>query len=324
MNLLNRYLKAVARCMPSAGRDDIIAELKANILSQMEDRERELGRPLTEDEQADTLRRFGNPAIIAGRYRAHNLGFAFGSQLIGPELFPFYKTVLTTNLVITLVVVAGVIPMIVRGIGAKVALPGILVQLAVQFGIVTFIFVALERNKAHLLDKWDPRKLPALKANSEDGPSARNIFNFIMVAVGTLWLALTPRWPYLMLGPGALYLQAIPIKLMPQWIEFYWAIMLLLCAQLVLRFFSLFRLLARRPARIMDLTLKSAGLCIGALLLFKAPNYVSSPYPKVADWANLSLLICLIVAVAINLEGTVRQLFSLWREHDQMLPQRQQ
>jgi hypothetical protein len=32
MNLLNRYLQAVARLLPKARRDDIIAELRANII----------------------------------------------------------------------------------------------------------------------------------------------------------------------------------------------------------------------------------------------------------------------------------------------------
>ena len=323
MNLLNRYLQAVAKCLPSARRDDIIAELRANILSQMEDREQELGRPLTEDEQADILRRYGNPTIIAGRYRAHNLGLAFGRQLIGPELFPFYKTVLIINLLITVVVLAGVMPVVARAIGGAITLIRVLTPLAVQFGIVTLIFVILDRNKGRLLDKWDPRRLPALKAHPEDSPNAQNIFSFIAVAVGTLWLALTPRWPYLLLGPGALYLQAIPMKLMPHWIEFYWAIVVLLCAQLTLRFFRLFRLLPRRQARILDLALKGVGLCIGVLLLLKAPNYVSSQYQEVAVWANLSFLVCLSVALAINLWGTGRLLLSLWRERDQMLPARQ-
>ena len=323
MNLLNRYLQAVAKCLHSARRDDIIAELRANILSQMEEREGELGRPLTEDEQADILRRYGNPTIIAGRYSAHNLGLAFGRQLIGPELFPFYKTVLIINLVITVVVLAGVMTAVAQAIGGALTLTRILMPLAAQFGIVTLIFVILDRNKGHLLDRWDPRRLPALKANPEDGPNVRNVFNFIAAVVGTLWLALTPRWPYLLLGPGAPYLQAIPMKLMPRWIEFYWAIVVLLCAQLVLQFFSLFRFLPRRHARIMDLTLKGVGLCIGALLLLKAPNYVSSQYQEVANWANRSFLICLIVALAINLWGIGRRLLSLWRERDPMLPARE-
>jgi hypothetical protein len=113
------------------------------------------------------------------------------------------------------------------------------------------------------------------------------------------------------------------MKVMPQWIEFYWAIVVLLCAQLVLGFFRLFRLLPRRQARIMDLTLKCVGLCIGVLLLLKAPNYVSSQYQEVAVWANLSFLVCLIVALAINLWGTGRLLLSLWRERNKMLPARQ-
>ena len=65
------------------------------------------------------------------------------------------------------------------------------------------------------------------------------------------------------------------------------------------------------------------GLCLGVLLLLKAPNYVSSQYQEVAVWANLSFLVCLIVALAINLWGTGRLLLSLWRERDQMLPARQ-
>jgi len=100
----------------------------------------------------------------------------------------------------------------------------------------------------------------------------------------------------------------------------------LLCAQLVLQFFRLFRLLPRRQARILDLSLRGAGLSIGVLLLRKAPNYVSSvssQYQQVADWANLSFLVCLIAALAINLWSTARLLLSLWRERDQMLPARQ-
>jgi hypothetical protein len=113
------------------------------------------------------------------------------------------------------------------------------------------------------------------------------------------------------------------MTLLRQWIEFYWAIVGLLCAQLILQFFSLFRLLPRRRARIMNLTLKVVGLCIGVLLLLKAPNYVSSPYQEVARWANLSFLVCLIVVLAINLWGAGRLLLSIWRERDPMLPARQ-
>jgi hypothetical protein len=323
MNLLNRYLQTVGRLLPKARRDDIIAELRANILSQMEDREQEAGRPLTEDEQAAILRQIGNPTVIAGRYRENNLGLAFGRQLIGPELFPFYKISLSVNLAITVVILAVLIPAIAQQAGGAIILGRALVPLVTQFIIVTLVFIALDRNKGRVLDHWDPRKLPAVKANLEDGPNASNIFTFIVTALGTLWLALTPRWPYLLLGPGALYLPALALKAMPSWNAFYWAIVATCCGRLVLQLFSLFRWLPRGTARILDVILRVAGLCIGVLLLLKAPNYVTSPYPEVGYWANLNFAVCVAAAVAINLWGTGRALFSLLRDRDQMLPARQ-
>ena len=323
MNLLNRYLQAVGRLLPKARRDDIIAELRANIVSQMEDREEELGRALTEDEQVAILRHHGNPTVIAGRYREDNLGLAFGRQLIGPELFPFYKTSLTVNLAITAIVLAVLMPAIAHAVGGAITLARALMPLATQFVIVTLIFIALEKNKARVLDNWDPRTLPALKANPDDGPTAANILTFIVTAIGTLWIALIPTWPYLLLGPGALYLPQLGLKFFPQWPEFYWTFVVAVCARLALQFFSLFRWLARPRARIVDVSLRSVSLLIGVLLLLKAPNYVTSPYPEVAYLANLNFEVCVAVWVAINLWGLGRALISLLRERHQMLPARQ-
>jgi hypothetical protein len=323
MNLLDRYLQEVARYLPKARRRDIVEELRANILSQIEDREQELGRPLTEAEWVAILQHHGNPAFVAGRYFEDNLGLAFGRQLIGPELFPFYKTILALNLSITLIILSGVMPILAHAIKGAVTPGRVLMPLVAQFFAVTLIFILLDRGKNHWLNRWDPSKLPALKANPDDGPTATNIFTFIITLVGTVWLALTPRWPYLMLGPGALYLPALALKPMPSWTAFYWAIVLALCGRLALQFLSLFRWLPRGQARVADVLLRGIGLCIGVLLLLKAPNYVTSQDPEVARWANLIFEICIIVAVAINLWGTGQALFSLRRERHQMLPARQ-
>jgi hypothetical protein len=311
MNLLNRYLQEVSRHLPKAKREDIIAELRVNISSQMEDREQELGRPLTEKEMLEMLQHHGNPMIVAGRYRPHNLGLAFGIQLIGPELFPFYRMILLLNLCITLVILAVLLPIVARELHLAITLSRLLTPLVAQFGAVTVIFIALERGKDHVLNRWDPGKLPPLKTTPEDGPTARNIFNFLASAVGTVWLALTPRWPYLLLGPGALYLQAMPVKQMPEWAAIYWEIVALLCLQLVFQLLTLFRLLPGSRARLVDLVLKCWGLKIGVVLLFKYPNYVSTPYPEINEWANLTFLICVIAAMAITLFGAVRQLLRL-------------
>jgi len=316
MNLMNRYLQAVARLLPEARRDDIIAELRSNILAHMEDRAEAMGLPLTEEQQAEILRRHGNPTLVAGRYREGNLGLAFGRQLIGPELFPFYKNVLTLNVLISLVIIG-----IVSLTAGRAAFPGILFPLVGQVSIVTLIFALLDRHKGAVLDKWDPRKLPAVKSVADGyGANARDIFEFLCLALGTAWLALTPQWPYLMLGPGAQYLPALGLKFWPRWPLFYGAIITLLCAELVLRFFTLFRWLPRRKAQILDLVLRGTGILTGVLLYLQGPHFVSSAYPQVAVWANLTFQVSIAVATAIHAWRAGWLLYSLWRVRGQMLP----
>src|SRR3954452_4596952 len=88
MELLDQDLNAVKPYLPRAQRNDIIRELSENLRSQMEDQEAQLGRPLNETEQEALLTRYGQPMIVAGRYRQDQGSVVFGRQLIGPELFP--------------------------------------------------------------------------------------------------------------------------------------------------------------------------------------------------------------------------------------------
>jgi hypothetical protein len=50
MKIVDRYLESVKNCLSAAQADDIIKELSENISSQIEDKEGELNRPLTETE----------------------------------------------------------------------------------------------------------------------------------------------------------------------------------------------------------------------------------------------------------------------------------
>lgn len=323
MNLVERYLQTVARLLPKSRREDIIDELRINILAQMEDRAEEFGRPLTEDEQAEILRHHGNPTVVAGRYRPDNLGLAFGRQWIGPELFPIYKMVLILNMSITVLVLAIVLPLLRHYVDGAVTLSRAEAPLVAQFVIVTLIFIALDRNKASFLDKWDPRKLPVLKAPPEEGPTAKNIFGFVCLVVGSLWLLLTPRWPYLMLGPGAWFLPELGVNPMPGWIAYYIAIGVVICAQIVLQFLKIFRWLPHRKAKVGEAILACAGFLIAVSLLLRAPNYITSKYPEVTYWANLNFEICNVVWAAIAGWQAASAVIKLIRERHQMLPARQ-
>ena len=52
MDLIEPYIRSVRLFLPREQRDDIIRELEDDLRSQVEDKQGELGRPLTRDEQA--------------------------------------------------------------------------------------------------------------------------------------------------------------------------------------------------------------------------------------------------------------------------------
>ena len=69
MELIDRYLQSVKWALPRKQQDDVIRELSDEILSQVEEKETALGRPLTEDEQVALLKQLGHPMLLASRYR---------------------------------------------------------------------------------------------------------------------------------------------------------------------------------------------------------------------------------------------------------------
>jgi hypothetical protein len=87
MELLERYLQAVRKHLPWQGQDDIVAELRANLEAQLEDKQASLGRGLTADEAEAWLKQVGSPVRVAGRYQPQQ-------YLIGPAVYPIYTYVL--------------------------------------------------------------------------------------------------------------------------------------------------------------------------------------------------------------------------------------
>ena len=101
MDLVERYLKAVAAQLPRDTREDIVAELRDDIMGRIEDLEARLGRTPADDEVEALLRDVGHPLTVAARYRS-------GPQaLIGPELYPWWmfavKVALAVMVCVTLV-----------------------------------------------------------------------------------------------------------------------------------------------------------------------------------------------------------------------------
>lgn len=150
MDLIDDYLKSVRGLLPKQERDDIIAELSANVASQVEERREQLGRPLGEDDEREILARLGSPLDVAERYATGQGRLSFGREWIGPVLFPFYVRILTLNMTLALVACL-IIGIALHGFrGLPSTLGAIAVQLLLQFAIVTGIFVAAGRHLSRL------------------------------------------------------------------------------------------------------------------------------------------------------------------------------
>jgi hypothetical protein len=241
MELLERYLRAVKFFLPRRQQDDILRELSENILSQMEDKAAEFGRPLNENEQAAILKQHGHPFVVASRFRNTPVQY-----LIGPVVFPFYWFVLKILFWIGVGVGAlNSIALLSSGEPVRQLLYGLLgfahVALPV-FGWVTFVFAAHDffQAKFRLVDKlnqrWDPRSLPAIATPPHKVRRSESIFGLIGGTVFVAWLLAVPYHPYLIFGPAA-----SALRLAPEWHRFYLPVVVLAIAGLAQAVINLVR-----------------------------------------------------------------------------------
>lgn len=212
MNLLDRYVQNVKSYLPKslsgAQRDDIVNELSENIQARMDDREAELGRPLTEGEQEDIIHEYGHPMIAAGRYQTNQEArVVFGRQLIGTTLFPIYLRILGIVMVISLAIYAVVIvALVITGNPLSVGdvITTVVMQVAIQFAVITGIFAAADSYLPTM--EWSAKGLPtpSPQAPARQEPRIPRMESLgeiigIVVFVGWLWFALDR--PFLLFGP---------------------------------------------------------------------------------------------------------------------------
>jgi hypothetical protein len=228
MDLLDRYLQAVKFWLPNSQKQDIVAELSEDIRAQIEDKEAELGRPVTEAEVEAILRQIGRPVLVANRYLPQR-------YLIGPLWFPIYVFVLK------IVAACYLVPWILARIGLTLLNPayraghegtgwlGVLgsawgdfwLTTMLALGSVTVVFAALEAQaKSGFLEHWDPAKLPAVRDQSRilrSGSTVELAVNIVFVS----W------WITAMRSPIVLDRPSVQIAFAPVWNTFFLGFLLL-------------------------------------------------------------------------------------------------
>lgn len=223
MQLLDRYLTAVKFWLPKKQRDDIAAELAANLQSEIDDRAAALGRPLSDDEIATLLKQHGSPILVASRYQEEHHTVTFGRQLIGPIVFPFYWIAIKVTLVLLLI--PGVVPAVVLGAQAHgqpfaqlglaltrvswLSLPALL--------LVTLVFAAVDFGLRHfrILEKWgsdwDPRKLPSAVHQAKQVRRSSSIVGIIIQSIFILWWWNHGSIPYLVATDAGAKIHFAPV-----------------------------------------------------------------------------------------------------------------
>ena len=309
IDLLERYLQAIGQSLPPANREDVLNELRANLTAQIDDREEELGRPLTEPELAAILKAHGRPEVVAMRYQPQR-------YLIGPSIFPFY--LLTMRRVLPFVVAIYYVANFVKiaatrnGIGS---IAGGLVDSTFQLipvlflwlGVMTIIFAILERThescgKKWNLDEWSPAKLPPVKP--QDAKKRRSLVSRIAdLAFHCLWMAYiieVPRHPYLLFGPGNSFIARLQIGWAPIWHTFYVALWFLLLVQLGIKIANLFDGVGRWRIPL-DITSKLFGVVLtgwlvsaGTYLVATGPGVDLHTLAIVNHWMGVSFKIAML------------------------------
>jgi len=301
MEMLDRYLQAVRRHLPWRREDDIIAELRANLEAQLEDKEAELGHKLTGAEVEAWLKQLGSPIQVAARYQPQQ-------YLIGPALFPIYRFLLRMVMGWCAVIytIASTVEIVSRGLGpdasvrAVVQLPWVLF---INAAVFTLIFAILERTGIKVPEKfvqgaaigneWPQAAVSSHLAQLDGRKKPKTYLQAVLeLVVGWIvlvWLLLVPHYPFLLMGPGAIYLKVTPFELAPVWWTFYWCVVVLNMMELAWCIIDLLqdRWQDRHPRRHM---IKQALDLLPLLIVLAAPGRVLFALKNPADTAHAATL----------------------------------
>lgn len=327
MTLVERYVRAVRDFLPRAQQDDISNELSDSIQSRFEDEAASRGRPLTEDEQVAILRSLGHPMAVAARYRGDDRSVRFGGQLIGPELFPTYLTVLRINLAITLII--GAVSLIVGG-SIWSAIAGVVVPFVIQFTIVTLVFMWVERRWLRDPDGWDPRTVnsmgPDVDVSTLDGLAVQLIgkqhtravaITTSMLEIGLLAIALTA---WLAIG---LPEQIGFLKPGPGWTDVWPAATVVILFALAIPVVNLFRptwtrfrVVGHAMTDIASIAILAASLMLGSWVVLVDPASATADEQELVDLINTIVRISVaftLVLTAINAALEMRRFVRIGR-----------
>lgn len=315
MDLLERYLNAVAFWLPTGQGRDVTAELREDLRSEIESREEDLGRPLANAEVEELLTRWGHPMRVAERYLP-------ARALIGPALLPVYFFALKI-----FATVAGGWLLVLAGLalwhpgfdpaGERLydVLDGMFVGALCVFALVTMLFAAAERSttRARRIETWTAAELVPADARRD----RRRISRFDAAIELAIGLAVLAWWTGLGAPPGTWRLDdQVTITWAPL-PGLYTAITALMLAGVAMSIVNVSKPRWTIQRLGLQMAIDSISLIV-VLLILPLPLFTATPVEADPDrvalvvrWANASWTAGLAIAAVVltfSLYGSYRRL----------------
>ena len=253
------------------------------------------------------LRPYGRPILMASQYAKQR-------ELIGPDWFPFYWTMLKIALAVALIGhVAALVLLAIAGKPTGAAAERLVAfptgTALTVFAWVTLVFAVIERAgaRARFKNNWNPRSLPRVGGRSTRPSRVGVAIELVVDAVFVTW------WTAVHRSSGLLQLPPV-LDLGPAWPTFYLPVLLVVLASMAVKSvvlvrpdWTVFRLNA-------GLLVTAGGIAVAALALRAGPLVVpGQPGPEAQQLAallNTVLRWSIAVAVVIAMLTTA---FDFWR-----------
>lgn len=314
-DLLERYLAAIRLNLYPRKSDDIIAELRDVLLSEREEKEARLGRPLTPAEDEALIQDFGHPLVVAARYGRQQ-------YLIGPEVYPFYIFVLklVAAVIAGVLVTVGFASLVFGGgdagpVLARVA-DGLWSGLIGAVGALTIMFAVLDRSGAAAaqMRRWRPSRLPRMPEKTSR--RFERVAELTWGVIFLLWWTGVIHVPEIMRVNGGPILHA---RFAPIWAQVYWLVVGAVGLRMACDLIALARPNWIRTRTSLNVLAAAASLSL-AVIVYRAGHWVDFtatgiPAVQLAALqraADLGFRIAIIVVGAIWILQAARE---LWRAH---------
>lgn len=302
--MITNYLNNLEGYLPETNKKEVREELESLILSQVEEQEDKLNRPLNRDEQAELLLKLGHPMRVASAYQSNQ-------QLINKDYFPAYKEYLINILWIFAVLTSlAILPFSLAGGSIIKGLLNTFMEILENsvwiFFWVTAAFYWMQSEQTNLdwLYRWSPKRL-IFTSRKVNLSRPQTLFEMLFeICFLLVWNQMYIS-EHSFIGTDFTNL----ISLSENWQDLYWLVNALVGTSLLLNLYKLIIAGYTKRTLVIDVVHTAAYLVLlGYILQFDQLFILSADQSKPFDWQKLEFYLDLNIRVLLAVVG----LISVW------------